>query len=63
MDPKKLRTVANYAKTYRRKNGKPGVTRAMIYQLIREGKLKPVEIDGVQFIELDEPKQVKTKRR
>jgi predicted site-specific integrase-resolvase len=44
IDTSKLLTVSNYAKHR-------GVTRGRAYQWITEGKVKPVVIDGVPFIE------------
>lgn len=43
VDEKKLKTVANYAE-------KQGYHRNWIYQLIKAGKVKVVEIDGVKFV-------------
>jgi hypothetical protein len=40
-----LHTVKNYA-------GKHNFSTSYIYKLIRENKLKSVEIDGVQFIDI-----------
>lgn len=39
-----LRTVANYAK-------QEGVTAAYIYKLVKENKMKFVEINGVKFVD------------
>lgn len=41
----KLRTVKHFAMTNK-------VTTAYIYKLMSEGKIKPVEIDGVKFVDL-----------
>lgn len=43
VDEKKLKTVANYA-------SKRGCHRNWIYQLINNGKLEAVKIDGVTFV-------------
>lgn len=43
---KKLKTIKNYAK-------EEGVTPSYIYKLIKEDKMEPVMIDGVQFIDTD----------
>lgn len=48
VDERKLKTVRNYAK-------KAGFHRNWIYQLIKSGAVKLVEIDGVKFIK-DEDK-------
>lgn len=45
IDIDKLKTVKNYALNN-------GVTAAYIYKRIKEGKMKPVVIDGVQFIDV-----------
>lgn len=49
IDPSRLVTVGTYAEQY---NGGKGVTRGYIYKLIREGKLKTVQIDRIQFVVL-----------
>ena len=41
-----LRTVGNYATKVKR-------NRSRIYQLINEGKLNTVKIDGVTFVKVD----------
>ena len=41
-----LKTIKNYAK-------KEDVTASYIYKLIKEDKLEPVIIDGVQFIDTE----------
>jgi len=41
----KLRTVKHFATDNK-------VTTAYIYKLMSEGKIKPVEIDGVKFVDL-----------
>lgn len=46
IDEKKLKTVRNYAK-------KAGFHRNWIYQQIKTGAVKLVEIDGVKFIKDD----------
>jgi hypothetical protein len=51
IDPSRLRTVANYASTY--KDGQP-THRSYIYKLIKDGKLETVDIDGVTFVVLPE---------
>jgi len=43
VDEKKLKTVKNYAL-------KTGVHRNWIYQLIKQKKVKLIEIDGVKFV-------------
>jgi hypothetical protein len=40
-----LKTIKNYAV-------KNNVTPAYIYKMVREGKMKVVNIDGVQFIDI-----------
>lgn len=45
-----LLTIHNYARIYKNKRGGVGVTPAYIYSLIYKGELKPVIIDGVQYI-------------
>lgn len=46
VDEKKLKTVRNYAV-------KKGFHRNWIYQLIKAGKVKLIEVDGVKFIKED----------
>ena len=41
-----LKTVKNYAALYH-------VTPSYIYKLIKEEKMEPVVVDGVQFIDVD----------
>ena len=45
IDRSKLKTISNYAKDY-------GKTRQTIHNWIKEGKLKLITIDGVQFVYL-----------
>jgi predicted transcriptional regulator len=45
IDRSKLRTFKNYAK-------EKGYTVQRIYQLVKEGSLKTVEVDGVKFIKV-----------
>lgn len=45
IDRTKLKTITNYSKEI-------GKTRQTIYNWINAGKLKLIEIDGVQFIQL-----------
>lgn len=52
IDPDRLKTVANFASTY--KDGQPA-HRSYIYKLIKEKKLDTVEIDGVTFVVLPKP--------
>lgn len=47
IDEKKLKTVRNYAK-------KAGFHRNWIYQQIKSGAVKAVEIDGVTFVKLED---------
>ena len=53
IDETKLKTVANYAKSYKKKNGEIGATPAFIYKLIKEDRVNLILIDGVRFIVLD----------
>jgi hypothetical protein len=41
-----MKTIASYAAMMK-------VTTSYIYKLIGQGKLKPVEIDGVKFIDIN----------
>ena len=52
IDPDRLKTVANFASTY--KDGQPA-HRSYIYKLIKEKKLETVDIDGVTFVVLPKP--------
>jgi hypothetical protein len=47
-----LQTVKNYATAH-------DFTTSYIYKLIREGKLKSVEIDGVQFIDIKKNPEIR----
>ncbi len=49
-DIDRLKSVANYAKIHKKKNGEVGTTRDNIYKLIEKGKLPHVKIDGIPFI-------------
>jgi hypothetical protein len=48
-----LRTIHNYSLSN-------GVTTSYIYKLVRLGKIKPVEIDGIKFIDTDKFPSTKT---
>lgn len=56
LDISKLRTIKNYAV-------KNNVTPTYIYKLIKEGKLKVVMIDNVQFIDSLEYPSLKLQRK
>lgn len=45
VDRTKLKTITNYSNEY-------GISRQTVYNWIKAGKLKLVDIDGVQFIQL-----------
>jgi hypothetical protein len=45
VDKTKLKSISNYAKS-------KGLTPQRIYQLVNEGSVNLVEIDGVKFIEI-----------
>ena len=45
MDITKVKTVENYAKDY-------SLSRTTVYKRIKEGDLKTIKIDGVNFIKL-----------
>jgi hypothetical protein len=47
VETEKLKTVGNYAERVKR-------NRSRIYQMITEGKLIPIVIDGVTFIKIDD---------
>lgn len=58
-DVTKLLLVKTFADLYVKKNGKVGVTRQYIESLIDRKKnngFDPVEIDGVRFISVNDPK-------
>jgi hypothetical protein len=46
VETESLKTVGNYAERINR-------NRSRIYQLINEGRLKTVKIDGVTFVQVD----------
>ncbi|MBC6988969.1 hypothetical protein [Hymenobacter sp. BT491] len=54
VDTDRLQSVARYARNYPGRK-KTGVAVGYIYQLIKEGKLEHVEIDGIYFIVLPSP--------
>ena len=51
----KLKTVNNFAKSM-------NITPAYIYKMINEGKMKPIEIDGVKFIDTSATKLVLSRK-
>lgn len=51
IDEKNLKTVTNYAKTRINRYGKRGVTRVYVWDLIKNGVLPTVTIDGVTFVD------------
>jgi len=48
VETEKLKTIKNYADSM-------GWTASYIYKLIKEKKMQPIIIDGVQFIDITKP--------
>lgn len=51
IDEKALKTVPNYAKTRVNRYGRRGVSPVYVWDLIKNGTLPTVNIDGVTFVD------------
>ena len=52
VDTDRLQSVRKYADDYLKRSGEKGVNVGYVYQLIKEGKLETVKIDGLVFVVL-----------